>query len=101
MKVLKQNGTFRCYYPYTLNFSAMNTALLSSPIMFVTTYWGSPAFVKVTPTGDLYDLQINDQHMALLSYNDRVLTDVEERLSDSEMLKEISRRIQERAATAA
>jgi hypothetical protein len=77
----------------------MNTALLLNPIMFVATYWGAPAFIKVIQDGDMFDLSINDQHMAKLSYsNDQELTDTEERLSGSEMLKEISRRIRESVA---
>ncbi|MCC8407558.1 hypothetical protein LJ707_01355 [Mucilaginibacter sp. UR6-1] len=74
----------------------MNTALLLNPIMFVATYWGAPAFIKVIQDGDMFDLSINDQHMATLAYtNNQELTDIDERLSGSEMLKEISRRIRE------
>jgi hypothetical protein len=71
----------------------MNAAL-NFPIMFATKYWGSPAFVKVTPNGDNFDVQINDQHIALLSHRDNdEWVDVQERFEDSEMIDEITRRI--------
>ncbi|RVU03060.1 hypothetical protein EOD41_03760 [Mucilaginibacter limnophilus] len=73
----------------------MNTSADSAPIMFATKYWGAPAFVKVIPDGNNFDVHINEQHFALLSYNSKhVLADLERRLSDPEMLDEISRRIE-------
>lgn len=73
----------------------MSTALLDSPIMYATQYWGAPAFVKITPAGDGYDLQINDQHLAILCYRDElVLEDIEGRFDDAEMISEITRHIE-------
>ncbi|RYZ96063.1 MAG: hypothetical protein EOP47_24610 [Sphingobacteriaceae bacterium] len=73
----------------------MNNSLLNSSIMYVRQYWGAPAFVKVTPSGDSYDLYINDQHLAVLSYrDDLILEDVDGRFDDAEMISEITERIE-------
>ena len=63
--------------------------------MYATKYWGAPAFVKIIPADEGYDIQINDQHMAMLSYRDQlVLEDVEGRFDDAEMISEIAQHIE-------
>ncbi|RYZ97501.1 MAG: hypothetical protein EOP47_21540 [Sphingobacteriaceae bacterium] len=69
--------------------------VLNSPIMYATQYWGAPAFIKISPAENGYDLQINDQHMAMLTYGDNlVLQDVEGRFDDEQMINEITMRIE-------
>ncbi|RCH55789.1 hypothetical protein DJ568_03270 [Mucilaginibacter hurinus] len=73
----------------------MNESMSSSSIMYATQYWGAPAFVKITPAGNSYDLYINDQHLAVLSYRDNlILEDVEGRFDDAEMISEITQHIE-------
>ncbi|MEO6150021.1 MAG: hypothetical protein ABIN95_07225 [Mucilaginibacter sp.] len=73
----------------------MAEILLPGSIMYATEYWGATAFVKITPLGDSYDVCINDQHLAVLSYRDNlILEDVEGRFDDAEMISEISQRIE-------